>query len=188
MHVDERMREFGWDFFMKSTRDPRLLRSQLLSGSFSYEAADIDQAFRALYGVEMRDPLADRRLVEFCLGLPEEQFWREGQSRWLVKRLMEDQLPDIVLNNRKGGEQLIDWHVRMTRDLPQIREELEAIADDPDTSRYIDVKRIRSFLDNWPSETPLKPLPGHTYSYIPVSIGAALAAGRFVRRTKGLNR
>ena len=101
---------------------------------------------------------------------------------------MKDRLPDSVLYNSKSGEQVIDWHVRMTRDLPQIREELEAIADDPDTSRYIDVKRIRRFLDNWPSETPLKPLPGHFYSYIPVGIGAALAAGRFVRRTKGSNR
>ncbi len=188
MHVDERMLEFGWNFFMSPTRDPRQLRSDLLSGSFSNEAADIDQAFRALYGVEIRDPLADRRLVEFCLGLPEEQFWREGQSRWLVKRVMKDLLPQVVLNNRKGGEQLVDWHLRMTRDLPQMREELEAIADDPDTSDYIDVKRIRSFLENWPSETPLKPLPDHTYSYIPVSIGAALAAGRFVRRVKGSNR
>jgi hypothetical protein len=76
----------------------------------------------------------------------------------------------------------------MTRDLPKIREELEAIADDPDTSRYLDVKRIRAFLDDWPSRAPLRPKPGHSYSFIPVSIGSALAAGRFVRRTKGANR
>ena len=59
--------------------------------------------------------------MEFCLGLPEEQFWRQGQSRSLVTRLMKDQLRDLVLNNRKGGERVIERHVRMTRDLPQIR-------------------------------------------------------------------
>jgi asparagine synthase (glutamine-hydrolysing) len=164
------------------------LRKLLLSDYFNGDNADFKQGYRALYGIESRDPLKNRKLVEWCVGLPENQFRRLGESRWLVKRLMKDKLPPRVLSNNKVGEQVIDWHSRMTRDLPQIREELEAIADDPDTSRYIDVKRIKTFLDDWPSQTPLQPKPGHTYSYIPVSIGMALAAGRFVRRTRGANR
>jgi asparagine synthase (glutamine-hydrolysing) len=188
MNIDKRLKSYGFSYFMKPEPDSRKFRQLMLNDGTSNEKADIQQAFRALYGIEMRDPLGNRRLVEWCLGLPESQFQRMGRARWLIKRVMKDKLPPEVLYKRDDGKQASDWHYRMTQDLPKIREELEAIVDDPDTSRYIDTKRIKAFLDNWPSKTPLKPMPGHTYSYIPVSIGAALAAGRFVRRTKGANR
>lgn len=188
MNIDERLDYYDFNYFMKTARDPRKVRKLLLTGDTNNEKADIQQAFRALYGIETRDPLNNRRLVEWCIGLPEGQFRRRGRGRWLIKRLMDSKLPPQVLRNPRIGEQVIDWHYRMTQDLPQIRDELEVIAGDPDASRYIDVSRIRTFLDDWPSKTPLKNRPGHTYSYIPVSIGAALAAGRFVRRTKGANR
>lgn len=190
MEVQQRLDHYGHHYFFEPRRDHAALRATMIEGSFMNEAADIHQGFRAMYGVESRDPLGDRRLIEFCLGVPDDQFRRDGEGRWLIRRLMRDRLPDQVLQNTKVGEQVIDWHLRMTRDLPRLREELEAIADDPDTARYIDVKRIRKFLDNWPAETPLNPdvREGHGYAFIPVSIGAALAAGRFVRRIKGSNR
>ena len=187
MNVEQRMEHYGWDFFSKPVRDTRALRAQLLAGSFSQERADVYQAFRAMYGVETRDPFSDRRVVEWCLGLPESQFRRFGESRWLIRRMMKEQLPDTVLNNPKGGEQVIDWHARMSWDLPRLREELDAISDDPDTARFLDVELIRQYLDNWPAETPLNP-QGRGYAFLPVSIGSAIAAGRLVRRAKGSNR
>src|SRR5208337_2595689 len=33
------------------------------------------------YGIEMRQPFRDRRLVEFALALPVKQLWRDGWSR-----------------------------------------------------------------------------------------------------------
>ena len=140
-----------------------------------------------MYGVEQRDPFSDRRLVEWSLGLPESQYRRFGEGRWLIKRMMKDKLPSSVLNNPKGGEQVIDWHARMSWDLPRLREELEIIADDPDTSRFIDVGLIKKYLDDWPSETPLNPKE-RGYAFVPVSIGSAIAAARLVRRAKGANR
>lgn len=188
MHVEERLAHYQFDYFQTPHRDTRKLRELLVCDVFGTEKGEIYQGFRALYEIETRDPLNNRRLIEWCIGLPESQFWRSGEERWLVKRLMKDKLPSEVLFNRRKGVQSIDWHARMTRDLPQIRGELEAIADDPDASRYIDVNRMARILDDWPSQTPLKAMPGQAYFYIPVSVGAALAAGRFVRRTKGANR
>lgn len=187
MHVEDRMKHYGWDFFSKPVRDTRALRAQLIAGSFSHERADIHQAFRAMYGVESRDPFSDRRLIEWSLGVPETQSRRFGESRWLIRRMMQGKLPSSVLDNPKGGEQVIDWHARMTWDMPRLREELEAISDDPDTARFIDVELVRKYLDEWPAETPLDP-KSRGYAFIPVSIGSAIAAARLVRRTKGSNR
>ncbi|MEO1159851.1 MAG: asparagine synthetase B family protein [Pseudomonadota bacterium] len=187
MHVEDRMAHYGWDFFSKPVRDTRRVRAEMLTGSFSHERGDIHQALRAMYNVETRDPFSDRRLVEWSLGLPEDQSRRFGQSRWLIRRMMQDKLPASVLDNSGGGEQVIDWHARLTWDLPRLRDELEALSDDPDTARFIDVKLIQEYLDDWPDETPFGS-KDRGYAFIPVSICSAIAAGRLVRRTKGSNR
>ncbi len=187
MHVEDRMAHYGWDFFSKPVRDTRRVRAELLTGSFSHERADIHQALRAMYDVETRDPFSDRRLIEWSLGLPEAQSRRFGQSRWMIRRMMQGKLPASVLDNPGSGEQVIDWHARLTWDLPRLREELEALSDDPDTARFFDVKLIQAYLDDWPAETPFGS-KDRGYAFIPVSICSAIAAGRLVRRTKGSNR
>lgn len=187
MRVEERLEHYGWDFFAKPVRDTRQVRANMIAGSFSHERADINQALRAMHEVETRDPFSDRRLIEWSLGVPEAQSRRFGQSRWLIRRMMKDKLPASVLDNRKGGEQVIDWHARLSWDMPRLREELDALSDDPDTARFIDVPLIRKYLDDWPAETPFGS-KDRGYAFIPVSIGSAIAAGRLVRRAKGSNR
>jgi hypothetical protein len=34
-------------------------------------------------------PAFDRRLVEFCIGVPEDQYLRNGCDRWLIRRAMK---------------------------------------------------------------------------------------------------
>ena len=48
-------------------------------------------------GVEMRDPYADRRVVEFFLALPPELLVRQGWTKYLVRRTFANQLPDNVV-------------------------------------------------------------------------------------------
>jgi hypothetical protein len=73
--------------------------------------------------------------------------------------------------------------------MDRIREEIEACADDPDTSRYIDTDRFTALLDNWPDQDPLgRVRPDTTAAYFSVALASALAAGRLVRRAKGANR
>jgi asparagine synthase (glutamine-hydrolysing) len=47
----------------------------------------------AAFGVEPRYPFFDRRLIEFCLGLPDEQKFAGGWPRLLLRRAMEGILP-----------------------------------------------------------------------------------------------
>ena len=51
----------------------------------------------------MRDPTADRRLVEYCLSVPTEQFNREGVLKALSKAALADRLPIEVLGEKRGG-------------------------------------------------------------------------------------
>ncbi len=54
----------------------------------------------ARLGIEYRYPLLDRRLLEFVLALPPEQFLRGPESRRLMRRSQREVLPELVLRNR----------------------------------------------------------------------------------------
>jgi asparagine synthase (glutamine-hydrolysing) len=55
------------------------------------------------FGLEVRHPFYDRRLVEFCLTMPEEQRWRGDITRVMVRRAMKGMLPESVLNRHTKG-------------------------------------------------------------------------------------
>ncbi|HEB03620.1 MAG TPA: asparagine synthetase B, partial [Halomonas sp.] len=65
------------------------------------------------FGIEMRDPTADVRLIEFCLSIPESQYVGGGQFKWLLMRLMKDVLPPEILNVKTRGLQSADWHEQL---------------------------------------------------------------------------
>jgi asparagine synthetase B (glutamine-hydrolysing) len=63
----------------------------------------IGAAFSALgleYGVEMRAPLLDRRVVEFALGRPRSERASMGAVKHLLRRAAEGSLPPSVLRPR----------------------------------------------------------------------------------------
>ena len=53
--------------------------------------------------LEARSPLLDHRLVEFCAALPSSFKLRGRTSKWLLRRLMQDRLPDAILRRPKMG-------------------------------------------------------------------------------------
>lgn len=92
----------------------------------------------AAHGMEVRDPTTDRRVIEFCLRVPEEQYRRQGESRWLIRRAMNGRLPQEVLANNRRGLQAADLAQRvMAR-----RREMSACLD-----RFAASERVRNVLD-----------------------------------------
>ena len=103
-----------------------------------------------MFGVETRCPPVDARLVEFCLALPEDQYLRDGQPRWLIRRAMADRLPPVVLRNRKRGLQAADWFERLSAIRPQICEELAQLEQSELARRALDLPRLRRLVEHWP--------------------------------------
>jgi len=113
-------------------------------------AADIHLAFEQLYGLRRRDVCAYRPLIEFCIGLPTEQFAWGGMERRLARRIAEGRMPEEQRLKSCHGQHNVDWHARMT---PR-REELIAYADTmrghPVLGRIVDTGRMIELLENWP--------------------------------------
>jgi asparagine synthase (glutamine-hydrolysing) len=87
------------------TAPERLLRSRvggremqlaLLAHGHLTERIDTWTAAGLSQGVEYRYPFLDRRVVEFCLGLPPEMYFNHGWKRYLFRRAMEGILPPAL--------------------------------------------------------------------------------------------
>jgi asparagine synthase (glutamine-hydrolysing) len=146
--------------------------------------ADWFAALRAFLGIDMRTPAADQRVVEFCIGMPNDQFRRNGCERWLIKRTMRGRLPDPVLSNTKRGDQAADWFVRMGRERQQIAAEVKRLTGNPEVSSIIDLQRIGEVLERWPEREPLKfSAQQRLLTWIPQALGTA----NFIENMAGVN-
>lgn len=89
-------------------------------------------------GVLMRDPTKDKRIIEFCMSLPMEQFNKNGESRRLVSRYLRKYMPPHIFEKEYRGRQSADYSYRLSLDWENIRqqwmEQCKTCAD----SRYVD--------------------------------------------------
>jgi asparagine synthase (glutamine-hydrolysing) len=61
--------------------------------------------------LESRAPLLDHRVVEFAFALPENALVRDGETKWLLRRLLYDYVPRNLIERPKSGFALplADW-------------------------------------------------------------------------------
>ena len=141
----------------------------------------------ALHGVDLRDPTSDLDVVEFCLGIPDEQYLAEDISRSVIRRAMWDLLPRAVLVNRKRGDQAADWFWKMSRRRQAIAEEGARLHEAGLAAEAIDLKRLDQLIADWPDIAPDKQGQRHAETY-QAALTRGLAAGRFLRLFERNNR
>jgi asparagine synthase (glutamine-hydrolysing) len=149
------------------------------------EVADFCAKVRAGFHLDIRTPAYDRRIFEFCLGIPEDQYLRNGRDRWLIRRAMDGRLPPVVLNQKKVGAQAADWFPRLTRARNQITEEVKRLAENPEVASILDMQRLKAILDSWPDRQP----PAYTSGekLLGLAIPDALGMAYFIENVTGTN-
>ena len=129
--------------------------------------------------LDFRDPTFDRRVVEFCLAVPLEQFLHGGQLRSLGRRAMEGRLPPSTLTRTKRGRQSADWYVSLCSLEREMLAEVALLEASPLASRMLDLPRMRQLIGSFPSG-------GFDQSRVQGPYHAALtrgfSVGRFLRR------
>jgi asparagine synthase (glutamine-hydrolysing) len=134
--------------------------------------------------IDMRDPTADVRLLEFCLAVPTEQFLSGGKQRALAQRALSDRLPRCVLEERRRGLQVADWHERLTEVRDRVAAELGRLDACPPASKALDLPRLHRLVETWPTG-------GWERDQVSVPYKAALLSGisigHFLRRATRSN-
>jgi asparagine synthase (glutamine-hydrolysing) len=97
-------------------------------------------------GIEVRHPYFDRRLVEFCMSLPGDQHFRNGWTRWIVRRSMSGVLPDAV-RWRPGKASISVDFIRAYADIFPVS---QVVASRGGKARdYLDPKAFREVGTRW---------------------------------------
>jgi asparagine synthase (glutamine-hydrolysing) len=98
-------------------------------------------------GVLLRDPTRDKRLIEFCLKLPMNQFVYRGIERRLVKEYLKDYLPKEIIQARQKGIQSADLIHRLAKNWERIYIECDKLLQEEIAEQILDVKKLKKKLD-----------------------------------------
>jgi len=72
--------------------------------AWNIHGGEVSERGAARLGVEERHPFADRRVVEFCLALPEEQRWHGQTLKVVLREAMRGILPERVRTKQTQPE------------------------------------------------------------------------------------
>jgi asparagine synthase (glutamine-hydrolysing) len=115
------------------------------------DRSDTSIAPQGGWQLDSRDPTYDRRVIEFCLTVPLEEFMRGGQLRSLARRAMVGRLPSSTLKRTSRGLQSADWYLNLAAVRGRMATEVERLRSSPLASRMLDLQRMSSLIENWPS-------------------------------------
>ncbi len=178
MEVRRRSRELGLGSDFAKPTSTSMVRSLAPAGGGN-ESGDLQQAFEVLYGLPIRDPTSWRPLVEFCAGIPDEQYLKGGVTRRLARRMLVGKVPEQVLAERRRGRQAADWPLRLARERSVLVAELEELAEDPAMAERFNIPRLHSALVEWDGRPPQAGSP--QAATLVSAIPRALTTARFIR-------
>jgi len=170
-----------FDLLYRPSADPLRFRLEAL---FRVDLGNYGKGVLAEHGLSVRDPTADRRVVEYCLSIPPEEYVRGGQTRSLARRAFQDWLPKNVTQSNLRGYQAADWYESIEQDLETLRQEVELITRCGPAAEVMDMEWLNRTVSTWPTagwETEAVRL---RYRY---GLLRAVQAGHFMRKVAGSN-
>ncbi|HYI40111.1 MAG TPA: asparagine synthase-related protein [Allosphingosinicella sp.] len=181
LRIAERAAERGLDLSYRPRRDP--LETRLWSLR-RVDPGNYNKGVLAGWGVDVRDPTADRRLVEFCLAVPSDQYLQGGVRRSLARRAFADRLPAAVVNETRKGYQAADWHEGLAAAGDILGEELTRIEANDEAGRTVSPAMMRALAEAMPSDQWHKAATTEKYR---LALLRGISAGHFIRKAAGSN-
>ncbi|HEX8467443.1 MAG TPA: asparagine synthase-related protein [Allosphingosinicella sp.] len=179
--VAERGAERGLDTSYRPRRDPLATRLWALRRT---DIGNYNKGYLAGWGIDVRDPTADRRLIEFCLTVPTDQYLSHGVHRALARTAFADRLPAKVVNETLKGYQAPDWHEGLVAGRGELGEELGRIEACSEAAGTLDHAAMRALAEAMPSGGWHE---GDTTQKYRHALLRGVSAGHFIRKAAGSN-
>ncbi|MFB9840809.1 asparagine synthase-related protein [Mucilaginibacter ginsenosidivorans] len=103
--------------------------------------------------VELRNPLLDKTLLEFCLAVPPDLKVKNGYKRYLVRSGLNGMLPPEIQWRTTKGPFSPDYRTRYNAQLPQVRSFLDDINLNDPVRQIVDVEQLKLWTDKYSSIT-----------------------------------
>jgi asparagine synthase (glutamine-hydrolysing) len=104
------------------------------------------------WNIDVRDPTADRRLVEYCLRVPLREYVRGGTTRSLARSALRGRVPENVRLARERGLQSPHWFAMLSAAGGEATRLLDEISGCAAAGRLVDLPKARRLIESWPQE------------------------------------
>lgn len=125
----------------KSKRNIKNSRQLMLDNIQLSHKGEIKTKESLMTGVLFRDPCMDRRVIEFCMSLPIEQFCFRGITRRLIRDYMEGIVPDHIIKVEDYGFQSADMLWKVKKNWKTIKKELTDVFERNKNNVFVDVEK-----------------------------------------------
>jgi asparagine synthase (glutamine-hydrolysing) len=182
--------ERDWDLSYRPGRDGRRIR---LAGIGRIDSGHLRPSTNARFGIDLRDPTIDRRIVELCLAIPEEHFLRDGRESAVFRDAMAGVLPSWLLKQRHRGLQSADWYEGVVAAREELAEHVERLARSKLASRALNIEWLRGAVTELPDPgTPPDILADGNWGSLQgerdgTTLLRGMSVGHFILRTEGSN-
>jgi asparagine synthase (glutamine-hydrolysing) len=177
--VRETAKSAGVDLAYRPQRDPLASRIRRIG---TIDWGNYNKGMLGGWGVEVRDPTGDRRLVELCLAIPPEEFLRGGQMRSIGRRVLADRAPAVIAEEQRKGRQAVDWHEGFAAARDEVAREVARAAATPAAAGIVDTDMLERLMAEWPEGGWNL---GTTESRYRLALLRGLSAAHFLRRASG---
>ena len=119
--------------------------------------SDLYERAAPAWQIDPRHPLMDRRLAEFCVSLPAEQKFRQGQTRRIFRQAMRGVLPEAIRQREDKATPLYSMAPAFLRN---DRERLEAslLKQNEALRPYVDLPAVAQAYRSLPATAARSPL------------------------------
>ena len=122
-------------------------RKQMIGDLQFSQKGEVTTKHSLVSGTILRDPCMDKRLIEFCMSLPVEQFCHNGISRRLVREYLEGIVPDHIIKVDDYGYQSADMIKKVERNWKQVSVEMKEVYLRNKKNPIIDVEKALEDLE-----------------------------------------
>jgi asparagine synthase (glutamine-hydrolysing) len=154
-NTEERFKNNGYNMNlnMKITLDE--YRPYMYSENALVQIGEIETKMSLMTGVLLRDPTRDRRIIEFCLRIPENQYVHNGVSRRLVREYLKGYVPDHIRNDwAHKGRQSADMVDRINKNWSTIYPQCVTISESKIAEYLLETDMIKKQLHDYKDGFP----------------------------------
>ncbi len=111
------------------------------------ESRDLQYARACSNRLEARPPARDRKIVEYCFGIPIQQYISGGKDRLLLRRAVQGVLPEENIWKRRMGYPKADSLKQLVKDYGEIKSAIQAFRTDGMVRSYINIDVLEDMAD-----------------------------------------
>ena len=91
-----------------NTRCETIAQRRDIAPLLDYPFYNLIDHYASRFGLEYRHPFMDRRVIEYCLALPQEQLRRRNQTKFVLREAMKGILPEAV--RKRSTKAALGYH------------------------------------------------------------------------------